>query len=233
MLTFQLLIIITKSDSHVWHCLFRWLTIHSTQPSQAIDGIQIRTVHSWRSQNSHVTARHSQEKKRSTEVPASAQRKRCVISPWTTHRKIHTSGGSAKKLKSAWIQTHKIKSKWNAEKRREGVQTGTSPTAPALETAVSNVTGIMAGQAPDHRPQPIDIDTGSDVSPSKPDEQRVEASSSRTIREPVRTAKTGPAMRSSQQKDRRPGRPSGYQRKKASMRTRMNALLEKIQKEVD
>ena len=161
------------------------------------------------------------------------ERGKYVISPQPIGKFTRAGDHSAKKLKSAWIQTRKIKSKWNAEKRREAVQTGTSSTGPVLETTVSNVLGIMAGQPPDHQPQFIDVGTGFDASPSRPSEPRVEASSSRTIREPVRTTKTGPAVGSSQQKDHRPGRPSGYQRKKASMRTRMNTLLEKIQKEID
>lgn len=145
----------------------------------------------------------------------------------------HERDHSAKKLKSAWIQTRKIKSKWNAEKRKEGIQLGTSSTAPILETTVPNVSGTTMEQPPDHQPQLIDVDTGSDASPSNPGERQAEASNSRTIREPVRTTKTGPVVGSSQQKDRRPGRPNGYQGKKLSMRNRMNTLLEKIQREID
>jgi len=103
-----------------------------------------------------------------------------------------------------------------------------SPTAPALETTVPNVSDIPAGDTLNHRSQLIN--TGSDISPSKSDERPVNAPS---VKEPVRTAKTGLAVGSSKQKDRRLGRHGGYQGKRPSMRNRMNALLEKIQKEID
>ena len=181
--------------------------------------------------NGHGTAGHRQEKDRPTKVPAPAQRKRYAMDPVDprTAKNSHSWNHPAKKLKSAWIQTRKIKSKWNAEKRRQGIQM----ESPELETTVFNRSHIPAGKNPDHRPQPIDLDTGSAVSPPKSEERPVGASNSRTIREPVRTAKTGPATGSSQQKDRRPGRPSGYPGKRPSMRNRMNALLEKIQREID
>ena len=141
---------------------------------------------------------------------------------------FHARNHLAKQLKSAWIQTRKMKSKWNAERRKEGSQMESASTAPVLETADPNVSGIPAG----HQPQPIDAGTGSDASPPKSEERPANAPSPRTIRGPVRTAKTGPAVGSSQQRDRRSGHPNGHHRK-PSMRNRMNALLEKIQREID
>jgi len=138
----------------------------------------------------------------------------------------HSRNHPAKKLKSAWIQTRKIKSKWNAEKRRQGIQMGSPPTAPELETTVSNVSRTPGRQKPDHQPQLVNVDTGSGVSPTKSMERPAKASNSRTIKEPVRTARTDPATGPPQQKDRRPA-------KKPSMRNRMNALLEKIQRGTD
>ena len=182
--------------------------------------------------NSHGTAGHRQGEERSTKVPAPTQRKRCAMNSVDPRRRILTTEmHPAKKLKSAWIQTRKIKSKWNAEKRRQGIQM----ELPELETTVSKFSRVPTGQKPDHQPQLTDVDTESGVSPPKSRERPVKASNSRTIREPVRTAKTGPATGSSQQKDHRSdsGRPSGYQGKKPSMRNRMNALLEKIQREID
>jgi hypothetical protein len=151
--------------------------------------------------------------------------------PWTLltpeYNNPHSQNHPAKKLKSAWIQTRKIKSKWNAEKRRQGIQIESSSAAPELGTTASNVSRIPAGQNPDHQSQPVEVDTGSGASGERP------VSNSQTIREPVHTAKTSLATGSSQQKDRRSRRPSGYQGKKPSMRNRMNALLEKIQREID
>ena len=108
-----------------------------------------------------------------------------------------------------------------------------SSSAPELETTVSNVLAAPVEQKPDHQPQLIDVNGGSDVSPSKSEEYPVKVSNARPMREPVRTAKTGPAVGSSRQKDRLSGRTHGCQGKKPSMRNRMNALLEKIQREID
>ena len=184
--------------------------------------------------NSHGTAGHRQEEQRPAQVPAPAQRKRYATDSVVPRsaKNSHNRNHPAKKLKSAWIQTRKIKSKWNAEKRRQGIQMESS-SAPELETTGSNVSHIPVGQKPDHQPQLIDVGTGSGVSLPKSGEHPVKASNSRTMKESVRTAKTGLATGSSQQKDRRSGRPSGYQGKKPSMRNRMNALLEKIQRDID
>lgn len=139
----------------------------------------------------------------------------------------------AKKLKSAWIQTRKIKSKWNAERRRQGVHIDPPSTAPEPGVTVSNVSGILIEQTLDHQPHLIGPDTRSDEPSSESKERPAQVSNSLAIREPVCTARTGPAGRSSQQKDRRSGRSSGHQGKRPSMRNRMNALLEKIQREVN
>jgi len=145
----------------------------------------------------------------------------------------HLPRARAKQLKSAWIQTCKIKSKWRAEKRREGIQPVGSPsTAPELETPVSNVPVIPSGK-PDHRPQLIDVHTAFDAQPSRSEGRPVKGSNSWTVREPIRTTKTGSAVGSSQEKDRRPGRPTSHQGKKPSMRNRMITLLEKIQRDID
>ncbi|KAF9792132.1 hypothetical protein BJ322DRAFT_15862 [Thelephora terrestris] len=142
----------------------------------------------------------------------------------------HLPKARAKQLKSAWIQTRKIKSKWRAEKRREGIESvGTPSTAPELEIPVPNV----PGPKPDHQPQFIDAHTGSDALPSTSKGHPVKVPNTRTVREPIRTTRTGPAVGSSQEKDRRSGRPSGYQGKKPSMKNRMITLLEKIQRESD
>lgn len=142
---------------------------------------------------------------------------------------------SAKQLKFAWIQTRKIKSKWKAEKRREMIQS--VKTAPELGIPVSNVP-VTPDQKSDHL---LDsTENGSDGLPSRSEKQKpLTASNSRKIREPITKAKTGPAVGSSQQEDHRSGRhdshrwsPSGYRGKKPNMRSRMNALLEKIQREI-
>lgn len=117
--------------------------------------------------------------------------------------------------------------------RREGIRTEPPPTTPASKTPVSD---IQAGRKQDLQPQLIDVNTGSNASPSISEEHPIKASSSRTIREPVRASKKGPTEGSSQQKDRRPGRHDQQRRsggKKPSMRNQMNALLEKIQRDIE
>jgi hypothetical protein len=156
--------------------------------------------------------------------------------PLTGGKNSHGWNHSAKRLKSAWIQTRKIKSKWKAEKRREGIQsTETGSTAPELEIPVSNVRDVP-GQKSDHQLDPTEIDAGSDVTSPRSEGHLI------TFREPIHAAKTGTAVGSSQQKDqrRRSGRhdhqwrrPSEHQGKKPSMKSRMNALLEKIERGID
>ena len=159
--------------------------------------------------------------------------------PLSPAKNSHERDHPAKQLRSAWVQTRKIKSKWNAEKRREGIRTEPPQTASAVEIPVSSVSDIQAGQTLNHQPQPIDVNTGSNTSPSPSEEHPAKASSSQTMREPVPTSKKAPTKGSSQQKDRRSGRhdrrgrPSEYQGKKPSMRNQMNALLEKIQRDID
>jgi len=168
------------------------------------------------------TAKKNKGPPRFQHLPKERGTPRILLIAKNSHNRNHP----AKKLKSAWIQTRKIKSKWNAEKRRQGIQMESPPAAPELETTVSNVSRTRVGQKPDHQPQLVNIDTGSGVSPTKSEERPAKASNSRMIKEPVRTARTGPATGPPQQKDRRPV-------KKPSMRNRMNALLEKIQREID
>ena len=145
----------------------------------------------------------------------------------------HGRNNPAKKLKSAWIQTRKIKSKWNAERRRQVNHTKSSSTVPEPGTTVSDVSGILTEQKLDHQPHLIGPDTGSGEPSSEFEERPAKVSNPQVAREPVCTAKTGPTGRSSQQKDRRSGRSSGHQGKRPSMRNRMNALLEKIQREIN
>lgn len=144
----------------------------------------------------------------------------------------HEQNHPAKLLKSAWIQTHRTKSKWKAEKRREGIQSTETPsTVPELEIPVSDAPDLP-GKKSDQRSELADI-------PSRSESQSGKVSNPQTTRERLHTTKTGLAVGSSQHKDHRSGRhdnqwcPSGHQRKKPSMRSRMNALLEKIQKEID
>lgn len=87
------------------------------------------------------------------------------------------------------MQTRKIKAKWKAEKRREGIQPS---TALALETPVSSVSGIPAGKKPNHlyQSQPIDVDTRPDAPPSISEERPVKVSIPRTTGEPTRTSKS-------------------------------------------
>ena len=152
-----------------------------------------------------------------------------------SHERVH----SAKQLKSAWIQTRKIKSKWKAEKRREGIQSPEKlPGAPGPDVPVSNIPGIL-GQGSDHQPPLTDVHPGTNAPPSRSGGHPVKTPNSQAIRESIRTTKTGPAVGSSQRKDHRSGRhdhqgrPNGHQGKKPNMRNRMNALLEKIQREID
>ena len=170
------------------------------------------------------------QKKRRARPSSSTYRKQEVRFGARQPRKnSHERNLSAKQLKCAWIQTRKIKSKWKAEKRREGIQL---EEIPPTGIPVSNAPGLL-GQKSDDRLELTDIHTGSDASPSRSEGRPVTVKLSN--KEPIRTTKTGPAVGSSQQTDRRlAGRqwhPGGHQGKKPSMRSRMNALLEKIQRE--
>jgi hypothetical protein len=45
---------------------------------------------------------------------------------------------SAKQLKNSWVQAQKIKSKWKAQKRKEGFATGSNRAAPAPSAETPN-----------------------------------------------------------------------------------------------
>lgn len=127
----------------------------------------------------------------------------------------------AKRLKKSWVEDHKIRSKWKAQKRREGLTHQTS--APVKDTSID-------------RQDEVDVDSESDTSPIRPDKSPIPSPASshdkqslRDLRriayasKPLRTQKPDSSPRGNATLKRETGQPN--------MKLRMNVLLEKIKRD--
>lgn len=123
----------------------------------------------------------------------------------------------AKRLKKSWVENHKIRSKWKAQKKREGLtnQSGTSS----------------------HLQDQADTDSGSNTSPSRPDKPPVSSPApshdKQSLRDLRRLAYASKPLHT--QKAVSPHRsgnaPVGRETGQPNMKLRMDVLLEKIKRD--
>lgn len=130
----------------------------------------------------------------------------------------------AKRLKKSWVQDHKIRSKWRAQKKREGLTNQTSPPV---------------GDASNHRRDEANVNSESDASPNRPDKPPTASHNKQSLRDlgriayasmPPRTQKVDPSCPN-------PGRSHNDCGGKTTtgqpnMKLRMNVLLEKIKRDL-
>lgn len=139
---------------------------------------------------------------------------------------------SAHRLKKSWIEDHKIRSKWKAQKRREGL---------------TNQSNEPARDASNDAHDKTNADSESDTSPNRPDKSPPHTSSHdkqslRDLRRIAYTPKPLPTQKADLSRpERAPGHSHSNHGGKATvgretgqpnMKLRMNVLLEKIKRDL-
>lgn len=154
---------------------------------------------------------------------------------------------AAKKLKKTWVNTKKIKSKWKAEKRREGLATGSNLVERISEEG--ELSDDLTGDEADGRNE------GADLLPTRTDrkdssrEEGPQAEKERSLRDMTREAysqsslhtyKSDPLSRRRRREEgvrggrgyRGTGAPAGRGRGQPNMKLRMEVMLEKIKRDL-
>lgn len=179
-----------------------------------------------------VHGRHRRKEKETTDVSLFAKESR-----WVCRRMLDDDAELilAKRLKKSWIEDHKIRTKWKAQKKRDGLTNQTS--APLTVEGVSN-----------HRHDETNADSESDTPPNRPDKSPTptpphDKQSLRDLRRIAYASKLPHTQKADSSLPKRVPRrshndrggkatvPVGRETGQPDMKLRMNVLLERIKRD--